>query len=296
MDQRRLQIMIVVGSILFMVIAMASAYLMSISDNGLINRSTASKPLTAESSRENAQMITSSERTVDRPVTPAGTSGQADSSMQEPADGTPESPEDVELTEAEMLIEEATAAADPNAAIAIIEADLDTLAALDQAAEVYTVLGDLYLRSNPENIEVALQQYLWAAETATDAADRHTAILAEVEVRIANDDWDGALARIDAELELSDGPPTVSALRLRLLKGAHAATKGDPKHAETVYGDVMRLSVEGGVIRPEAAEVYRQAGTRLIRLYRQQGRDKDAEAVEREMRRKESLETYFEAG
>lgn len=302
MDQRRLQIIVVVASIVFTVLVLVGAYLFSMGNGGPIRKSTAAKPLTAERSRENARMITSSERSVDRTIadtTPAVPAREPSGSAGKGPQGDPQAvtqgANSDEPTEAERLIVAATAEGAPEDAIAMIEADLDTLAALGQAAEVYTVLGDLYLRCNPDDVEAALQRYAWAAEAATDVAARHRAALAEVEARIAHGDWDGALTRIDAVLA-PDDPATPAALQLRLLRGARAVTEGDVKQAETIYGDVIRLSVEGGVIRPEAAKAYRQAGTRLIRLYRQQGRDKDAEAVEREMRRKEGLEAYLDAG
>ncbi|HOZ48829.1 MAG TPA: hypothetical protein PLO37_07560 [Candidatus Hydrogenedentes bacterium] len=235
--------------------------------------------------RDRAQMLVSGKK--DLPAT-TGTAAQ------EPGEGDRAhsiksiSPREQEETDA--LYREAARAAllavTPEEGIQQLRALLAEGAPEAGAAEAYSALGSLYTRLKPPDLEKARDAFATAARFAIAPARRHEVLYAQAVAWLSLNLPVDALDQIETSLT-ADEILSPGLLRIRVLQGNMLEETGDMAAAERAFRQVVDQPVETfKALGADSVDVYRQACLRLTRLCQKQSRDKEAQAVGREMNRK----------
>jgi len=180
---------------------------------------------------------------------------------------------------AERLIEEALDSLSP-------EADLDRLRAAlaenpppDEAALLHAAMGLLFARLDPPDYGQAEEAFIQAAACATTPECRQRVLVQEVRVLLQSGASDRAREKITPLLE--EGTViTVSTLRLGLMLGQLDESAGALAAAAGVYERLLdrALAVHLGA-DPESEDLLRVMALHLARLYRELGRNAEAEAL-----------------
>lgn len=189
------------------------------------------------------------------------------------------------------LAQEALSQSDPAQGVSMLTVQLDMLDTASEAAEVYSVLGTLYLRLDPPDLAQAAESLREAQRYTEDPQAAQEALLAEIRILQSESGWEEAGPRLrDSYQELPEA--TVTGLQLAILFGKYQEESGDVSAAEQTYARTSeRILSARDTLGKEADPIYRQVCLNLARLYRNSGKDDAAESVLRSMRTRLGLDS-----
>jgi len=186
--------------------------------------------------------------------------------------------------EGERLAMEAFAQLDPARGVSLLANQLPSMTVAAEAGAVYSALGKLYLQTDPPQVERAVASLREAARLADSAEAAHRALLSEITLLQEQRGWEAAGPRL-LEAFPEGSATTIPGLQLSVLMGKYYEETGDVDQAERAYKDTAEQARKSReLLGPDADAVYRQVCLNLSRLYRDNGRDGDAENVLRAMR------------
>ena len=284
MTAERKQAIVVVVLVLVIIGAMVYAFVAG--QGGGLNAATgAAKPFTTDKPRDVTMPIARSED-ANTPDFDADDLADRDASSKESRMLLMDSRlrERLASNAGERLAMEAFAQLDPAKGVGLLVDQLPSMAVAAEATAMYSALGKLYLQTDPPQVELAVASLREAARLADSAEAAHRALLAEIAVLHEQSGWKEAGPRL-LEAFPEGSATTIPGLQLSVLLGKYYDETGDLDQAERVYKDTAEQARElREHLGPDADAVYRQVCLNLSRLYRDNGRDNDAENVLRAMR------------
>ena len=174
---------------------------------------------------------------------------------------------------------------DPVQGIVLLQSQLAAAQEVGAIVRIYTALARLYAFRDPPDAAAAALAFDHAGVVAPTAEVRHEIALDRMSALHLDAAPEEVLALVDTAVEPED-EASLAAMELLILKAAALEKLARRDEAITVYRDIMDQALilrERNALRAE--DIYRQAAMRLARSYRELGRDKDADAVVRDVRR-----------
>jgi hypothetical protein len=284
MTAERKQAIVVIPIILAIVGAMVYAFMVG-QGEGLNAATGAAKPFTTDKPRDITMPIARSEKAktpdfdsedlANRDASPKDTKMLLmDSRLRER----------LASNEGERLAMEAFAQSDPAKGVTMLEDQLSSMTVAAEAAAVYSALGKHYLQTDPPQVDQALASLRAASRVAETSEVAHHALLSEITLLQDQRGWEVAGPRL-LEAHPEGSASTIPGLQLSVLAGKYHEVTGDIPGAERVYKDTAERARElREHLGPDADQIYRQVCLNLSRLYRESGREGDAEKVLRAMR------------
>ncbi len=164
------------------------------------------------------------------------------------------------------------------AAQAITELEAE-IARSEAPSELYAALGLLYAIEEGSDSERAESAFLLALSTARDDAEVLEAAYFQMKVYLAQEEYQVILDLLD-RVQPDTSPFEARALEVEIMRANAQAGTGDSEKAVETLKQILDRR-DAGEMEPESSveNVFRQAGLRLMRLYRSLGRDDEAEKV-----------------
>lgn len=236
-----------------------------------------------ENVRENARAITSTrkEETPKPRAAPAGPGNPVKvwGSLSHPKG------ENAPKNEAERVAGEALAALDPEEGIETIRANLDALEGTEGSSELYAVLGTLYARLDPPDNAAMNEAFEAGLDSAKTEELRADVRFYHARALISIGQHDSALAVLDAGSQAGEAAE-VQRFESSVLRGTALEATGDRAGAAAAYSEAMEKAVaDGRAPVGEQVNSYRQAGLKLARIYRSQGKNAEADRVAAQLKR-----------
>lgn len=196
--------------------------------------------------------------------------------LDSPSSGPPE-----ERSEAARVADEALGAASAEEGIERVLASLTGVEGVAEASRLYGALGSLYARQDPVDVALAQQAFGRAVASARTTEEREEAVCRQVKALIRLGRNGPALDAL-AGWAVGEGVLTARRLEMGVMLGILYEEAGDSQKALQAYEDTMDWAI-GTEERANAeiANVFRQAGLRLARLYRRLELPREAARVSR---------------
>lgn len=189
-------------------------------------------------------------------------------------------------SDADLLIQSVDHLPDPVQGIEQIENALasEAFSAQDKA-RLHTAQGQMEARKIPPDLDAAAAAFEQAMTTAPDYTSRQAIVRDAARTLIAHGRLEAALAYLEAvRQEGAAQPPNATAMEIELLQAQVHEDSGQSPEAAALYRQLLDTAKQLGAppgLKQE--EMLRLAALRLARLYRAEGRDKEAEALAREL-------------
>lgn len=198
-------------------------------------------------------------------------------------DGTPRSAED-------RLADEALVAPTAEEGIAKILDYLEASETGGESSQLFTTLGTLYAGQEPVDLEKMQRAFNMAASMARNPGERVEAHYQQAKMLLRLGFTELALEALEQTpteegAAVEPGRPAARIVELGVMLGIAQEIAGDLEKARAAYEQAMEDAVAlGDSAEPQIVNVYRQAGLRLARLHRRQGRENEAARVARHMK------------
>jgi tetratricopeptide (TPR) repeat protein len=185
----------------------------------------------------------------------------------------------------ERLIQSAQTNLDPEQGLAQVEQALAAAYTPEETARLHTALGQIQARKMPPDLDAAAAAFEAAMTAAPDIEARQRVVRDAMRAYLAQGRADLALAQLEAiRRETPPSPQQPVSIEIDLLEAQLHEESGDPALASAVYRNLLDTARKAGSQPgPKEEELLRLAAMRLARIYRAEGRDKEAEILAREL-------------
>ena len=284
MDKRQTMLLLGVIFLVVMALVVVGYFLQGEGNKKSGGIATASKTrLQLSSSKPRQSLTITSKRT---PTTKTTKKSGAKTSQTDPATSgmpKPEAARKPVLPPGGAVVQDAMNAASPEEGIKLIDASLQEEPPPIKAAHYHSAKAVLAAQQTPPDLTASEASFEEALRIAPDLATEQSVRLQQAQLLLQQDAQDRAMAVIEAALA-QQGEPGQETLQLYLLQGT-LLEKKEAITAEAAYGEAIELARTLFPNDPElSAEMLQVAAFRLARLYRAQGKNKEAETLSRKVR------------
>ena len=281
---------ILLSILIAFVLIMAAAAYYSQRTPGPLGSSASSRRFMAKSGaeRESAAPLAIRKSAVDE--APGTEKLQAANTAEPPAGDDLPLPAEIEALEepespTDRLIQSAQTNLDPEAGLAQVEQALAAAHTPEETARLHTALGQIQARKMPPDLDAAAAAFETAMTTAPDIEARQRVARDAMRAYLAQGRADLALAQLEAiRRETPPSPQQPVSIEIDLLEAQLHEESGDPALATAVYLNLFETARKADAPPGrKMEELLRLAAMRLARIYRAEGRDKEAEILAREL-------------